>query len=145
MEIMLLAVGKTKTQWVVAGIQEYCKRLVNYIPFQFVELPDIKNSKSLSEQQQKQKEGEVILSRISASDHLILLDERGREYTSIELSGVMQKHMASGKKRLVFVIGGPYGFSPDVYSRADGKISLSKMTFNHEMVRVFFIEQLYRE
>lgn len=144
MEIVLITIGKTKTDYLVAGTGEYLKRLKNYIPYQILELPDIKGAKSLTETAQKQKEGELILSRLTASDFVVLLDEKGREYTSMEFASWMEKQMASGKKRVVFAVGGPYGFSPDVYARGDAKLSLSKMTFNHEMVRLFFTEQVYR-
>jgi 23S rRNA (pseudouridine1915-N3)-methyltransferase len=107
-------------------------------------IPDIKNAKNLSEIQQKQKEGELILSKVNSGDFLILLDENGKSYNSIEFSEALQKHMNSGIKNLVFVIGGPYGFSESVYQNAKGKISLSKMTFSHQMIRLFFTEQLYR-
>jgi ribosomal RNA large subunit methyltransferase H len=107
-------------------------------------LPDIKNSKSLSEEQQKTKEGELILSNIASSHHLILLDERGKEFTSVAFADELQKKMNVGIKQLIFVIGGPYGFSKEVYDRANGKLSLSKLTFSHQMIRLFFVEQLYR-
>ena len=107
-------------------------------------LPDIKNSKSLSEEQQKTKEGELILSNIASSHHLILLDERGKEFTSVAFADELQKKMNAGIKQLTFVIGGPYGFSKEVYDRANGKLSLSKLTFSHQMIRLFFVEQLYR-
>lgn len=112
--------------------------------FSIVELPDAKGGKSMSREQQKELEGKGFLSKIGSGDMLVLLDERGREFTSKEFAGYLEKLMASGRKRVVFLIGGPYGFSPAVYQRADAKISLSKMTFNHEMVRLFFIEQIYR-
>lgn len=143
MDIVLITVGKTGIPYVKAGIEDYAKRLVRYVPFSFVELPDLK-SKVSSETIQKQKEGELFLDKISSSDYVILLDEKGKEYTSMEFAGYLEKLMAMGRKRLVFVVGGPYGFSEDVYSRADAKLSLSRMTFNHEMVRLFFIEQIYR-
>jgi 23S rRNA (pseudouridine1915-N3)-methyltransferase len=107
-------------------------------------IPDIKNTKNLSEEQQKQKEGELILKKVNTSDVLILLDENGKQFSSIEFANYLQKHMNSGIKQLVFVIGGPYGFSTDLYNRAQGKISLGKMTFSHQMVRLFVVEQLYR-
>ena len=107
-------------------------------------LPDIKNSKSLSEEQQKAKEGELILGNVASSHHLILLDERGKEFTSVAFADELQKKMNAGIKQLTFVIGGPYGFSKEVYDRANGKLSLSKLTFSHQMIRLFFVEQLYR-
>ena len=143
MDIALIAVGKTATGYVREGIEEYLKRLKHYIPFTMETVPDVRGGK-LSEEQQKRLEGERILSLIRPADRVVLLDERGSEYTSEKFAERIQKDMASGLKRLVFVIGGPYGFLPEVYGRADGKLSLSKMTLNHEMVRMFFVEQVYR-
>lgn len=143
MDIALIAVGKTATGYVREGIEEYRKRLKHYIPFTMETVPDVRGGK-LSEEQQKRLEGERILSLIRPADRVVLLDESGSEYTSEKFAERLQKDMASGLKRLVFVIGGPYGFSPEVYGRADGKLSLSKMTLNHEMVRMFFVEQVYR-
>lgn len=125
-------------------MDDYQKRLSFYIKFDLEVIPDIKNAKSLSEAQQKQKEGELILARLTPTDQLILLDENGKTFSSVGFSEELQKKMNSGIKTLVFVIGGPYGFSEAVYSKAQGKISLSAMTFSHQMVRLFFIEQLYR-
>lgn len=125
-------------------IDDYMKRLSFYVRFEMMELPDIKNVKSLSESQQKDKEGELILSKLTPTDQLILLDENGKNFSSVGFSQELQKKMNSGVKTLVFVIGGPYGFSDAVYSKAQGKISLSAMTFSHQMVRLFFIEQVYR-
>ena len=144
MEIILLTVGKTNQDYVRVGIQEYAQRLKKYITFKIETLPDIRNTKALTPDIQKTKEGEAILSHLSPSDYCILLDEHGQEYTSVQFSVKLQKIMASGRKRAVFVIGGPYGFSQDVYARADEKISFSKMTFTHEMIRLFFTEQVYR-
>lgn len=144
MKVKLLVIGKTDKDFVKKGIEEYEKRLKHYIPFEFKILPDIKNTKKLSEDQQKQKEGEQILQETQKSDFVILLDENGKEYSSVNFSEFMQNKMLSGTKNLVFIIGGPYGFSQDLYKRADSKISLSKMTFSHQMVRMIFIEQLYR-
>lgn len=144
MNIKLLAIGKTDNKQLDELASIYIKRLSFYIKFNFEIIPDIKNSKNLSEEQQKEKEGNLILDKISSSDTLILLDENGKQYDSVAFSEVLQKHMNSGIKQLVFVIGGPYGFSPSVYNRANGKLSLSKMTFSHQMIRLFFIEQLYR-
>src|SRR5690606_5246920 len=115
-----------------------------YIKFNFEVIPDLKNAKNLSEDQQKQKEGELILAKTQTSDVLILLDENGTQQDSVGFSEYLQKHMNSGIKQLIFVIGGPYGFSQEVYQKASGKISLSKMTFSHQMIRLFMIEQLYR-
>lgn len=144
MEITLITVGKTSTGYIQTGIEEYCKRLKRYIPFSIKCLPDIKNSKNLSENQQKTAEGNMILGELSTSDRVILLDERGNMLTSREFSEFLQKGMLGGGKRMVFVVGGPYGFSREVYARADSKLSFSKMTFSHEMIRLFFTEQVYR-
>ncbi|GGW67101.1 23S rRNA (pseudouridine1915-N3)-methyltransferase [Winogradskyella epiphytica] len=144
MQIKLIAIGKTDDKNLQALIADYTKRLGFYIKFDFEVIPDLKKVKNLSETQQKDKEGELILSKTQASDVLILLDENGKQMDSVAFSGYLQKHMNSGIKTLIFVIGGPYGFSDEVYSRANGKLGLSKMTFSHQMVRLFFIEQLYR-
>lgn len=144
MEIELLTVGKTTIGFVAAGIEEYTRRLKHYISYKITSLPDIKKSASLNAERQKEAEGDIILSRLQSSDFVVLLDERGKEYSSMEFSGFIEKQMIAGRKRLVFIVGGPYGFSRSVYDRADGKVSLSRMTFNHEMVRLFFTEQLYR-
>lgn len=143
MDITLIAVGKTATGYVREGIEEYLKRLKHYITFTMETVPDVRGGK-LSEEQQKRLEGERILSLLRTADRVVLLDERGSEYTSEKFAERLQKDMASGLKRLVFIIGGPYGFSPEIYGRANGKLSLSKMTLNHEMVRMFFVEQVYR-
>jgi 23S rRNA (pseudouridine1915-N3)-methyltransferase len=144
MKIKLIAVGKTDNKNLQLFMDDYIKRLGFYIPFEFKVIPDLKNTKSLSELLQKQKEGELILKQIEQSDELYLLDENGKNYTSLAFSDFLNKKMSSGLKQLVFVIGGPYGFSEEVYQRANGKISLSQMTFSHQMVRLFFLEQLYR-
>lgn len=144
MTIKLFAIGKTDNKELSFLIDSYNKRLAHYIKFQFEIIPDIKNAKNLSEEQQKQKEGELILNKISNSDVLILLDENGKQFDSVNFANYLQKHMNSGIKVLCFVIGGPYGFSEAIYNRANGKVSLSKMTFSHQMVRLFFVEQLYR-
>ncbi|MBQ0787856.1 MAG: 23S rRNA (pseudouridine(1915)-N(3))-methyltransferase RlmH [Oceanihabitans sp.] len=144
MMIKLLAIGKTDNKQLQSLIDDYTKRLGFYIKFELEVIPDLKKVKNLSEEQQKQKEGELILAKLNATDVLILLDENGKQLDSVGFSNYLQKHMNSGIKQLVFVIGGPYGFSPDVYSKAQGKLSLSKMTFSHQMVRLFVIEQLYR-
>lgn len=144
MTIKLLTIGKTDSKALQSLIEDYQKRLNFYIKFNLEIIPDIKNTKNLSEEQQKQKEGELILNSINPTDVLILLDENGKQLDSIGFSKYLQKHMNSGIKQLVFVIGGPYGFSEGVYNKAHGKLSLSKMTFSHQMVRLFVIEQLYR-
>ena len=144
MNIKLLVIGKTDNISLQNLMDEYTKRLSFYIKFELDIIPDIKNVKKFSESQQKEKEGELILSKISPTDQLILLDENGKTFTSIKFSEELQKKMNSGIKTLVFVIGGPYGFSETVYKQCFGKISLSSMTFSHQMVRLFFIEQVYR-
>lgn len=144
MKVTLLAIGKTDDKNLQTLIAAYSKRLKYYVPFSFEIIPDVKNSKNLSETLQKQAEGEAILKRLQLADTLILLDENGKQYSSVSFSQFLQKKMNSGLKNLVFVIGGPYGFSEEMYKRANGKISLSKMTFSHQMVRLFVVEQLYR-
>ena len=144
MTIKLIAIGKTDNKQLIALIDDYKKRLSFYIKFSVEIIPDLKNSKNLSQSLQKQKEGELILKKLNTTDSLILLDEHGKQFDSIHFSSYLQKHMNSGIKQLVFVIGGPYGFSEAIYAKANGKISLSKMTFSHQMIRLFFIEQLYR-
>lgn len=144
MNIKLIAIGKTDDKNLQTLIEDYKKRLGHYIRFEFEIIPDLKKAKHLSEVQQKTQEGELILSKTEKSDVLILLDENGKQMDSVAFSNYLQKHMNSGIKTLIFVIGGPYGFSDEVYNRANGKLGLSKMTFSHQMVRLFFIEQLYR-
>lgn len=144
MNIKLIAIGKTDNSALQQLIADYEKRLLRYVNFQIQIILDIKNSKSLSEEQQKIKEGELILKNIENSHHLILLDERGKEYSSVGFSEFLQQQMNTGIKQLTFVIGGPYGFSDEVYARANGKLSLSKLTFSHQMIRLFFVEQIYR-
>ena len=144
MKITLLTVGKTDRDWVRQGLDIYVSRLKHYIPFSMVEIPEMKNVSALSKDQIKAKEGELILKNIRPTDDLILLDEHGKEYTSVELAKVIQEKISYTGKDMVFVIGGAYGFSPEVYSRANSKISLSRMTFSHQMVRAIFAEQLYR-
>lgn len=144
MNIKLLAIGKTDNKNLQTLIDEYTKRLGFYVKFDLEIIADIKNAKNLSETQQKQKEGELIIAKLSATDHLILLDENGKTFTSVAFADELQKKMNAGIKTLVFVIGGPYGFSEEVYKKANAKISLSAMTFSHQMVRLFVIEQIYR-
>lgn len=144
MNIRVLAIGKTDNRELQKLIDDYSKRLSFYIKFELEVIPDIKNAKNLSESQQKEKEGELMLSRLSASDQLVLLDENGKSFSSVGFSEEIQKKMNSGIKTLVLAIGGPYGFSDAVYQKAAGKISLSAMTFSHQMVRLFLTEQLYR-
>ncbi len=144
MNIRLIAIGKTDNKNLQSLIDEYTKRLSYYVKFDLEIIPDIKNVKNLSEAQQKEKEGELILSKINATDQLILLDENGKTFSSVGFSDYLQKKMNAGIKTLVFAIGGPYGFSENVYQKAQGKVSLSEMTFSHQMVRLFVIEQIYR-
>lgn len=144
MEILLITIGKTSTKYIREGIDIYISRLKHYIPFRTLELPDVKRTSSLTEIRQKEIEGEAFLSHIAPYDYVTLLDERGASPTSRQFADIIEKHQVSGRKRVVFLVGGPYGFSPKVYERADSQISLSKMTFSHEMVRLFFIEQVYR-
>lgn len=144
MKIALVVIGKTDARYFVDAIGEYRNRLVHYIPFEMEVIPDIKNVKNLSESQQKEKEGELILKTLQPGDYLVLLDEKGKEFTSLQFAAYLEKKMHNIPKRIVFVIGGPYGFSESVYKAASEKISLSKMTFSHQMIRLIFIEQLYR-
>ena len=144
MEISLIVIGKTNARYLQEGIDEYIKRLKHYIPYSITVLPDIKNTKKLTEEQQKEAEEKLMLDALKPGDCLVLLDERGKEFTSVAFADYLQRKMNAGLRRLVFVIGGPYGFSQSVYDRADEKISLSKMTFSHEMIRLFFTEQIYR-
>jgi 23S rRNA (pseudouridine1915-N3)-methyltransferase len=144
MKIKLLAIGKTDDKNLLKLIETYQNRLKHYVKFEISIIPDIKNVKNLSEKQQKEKEGELILKQLQPTDELILLDEKGKDFRSLEFAKYLQKKMNSGIKQLVIVIGGPYGFSEEVYKKSNGKISLSKMTFSHQMIRLFLVEQLYR-
>lgn len=144
MNIELVVVGKTDMKEVEALVTMYSKRINHYVKFAITTLADVRNTRKLSEAEQKRLEGEQILKLINDSDHLMLLDEYGAELRSIEFADMLQRRMSAGTKRLVFVIGGPYGFSDAVYQRANSKLSLSKMTFSHQIVRAIFTEQLYR-
>ena len=144
MKIKLLTIGKTDNAALAQLIKTYEARLKHYIQFSIEIIPDVKNTKNFSEEIQKEKEGDLILSKISSTDRMVLLDENGTSFDSMEFSKFLQKQMNSGIKQLVFVIGGPYGFSEKIYKKSQGKISLSKMTFSHQMVRLFAIEQFYR-
>ena len=144
MKIALLTVGKTDRDWVRQGLDIYVSRLKHYIPFSITEIPELKNVSALSREQIKAKEGELILKNVKPADNLVLLDERGKEYSSVEFAKVLQDKINYEGKDIVFVIGGAYGFSEDVYRRANSKMSLSRMTFSHQMVRAIFAEQLYR-
>lgn len=144
MKITLLTVGKTDKDWVKQGLDIYVSRLKHYIPFSIVEIPELKNVSALTKEQIKSKEGEQILKNIRPTDDVILLDERGKEYTSVELARIIQDKISYAGKDIVFIIGGAYGFSDAVYQRSNSKLSLSKMTFSHQMVRAIFAEQIYR-
>ena len=144
MKITLLAIGKTLNEYLKTGEEEYLKRLQFYGNIEYCIIPAIKNTKSLTEEQQKTEESKLLLSKIDASDFCILLDENGKSYTSEAFSNFLNGKMTSGIKNLVFVIGGAYGFSDQIYQRANHKLSLSSMTFSHQMVRLIFLEQLYR-
>ena len=144
MKIVLLVIGKTDASYLQEAVAVYEKRLVHYIPFETEIIADIKNAKNLTEEQQKEQEGEKIKKALQPGDYVVLLDENGKEFTSERFADYIEKKTHAVSKRLVFVIGGPYGFSEAVYSLAAERISLSKMTFSHQMVRLFFVEQLYR-
>ncbi len=143
MKTLLILVGKTVDKHFAAGIDDYAGRISHYMPFEIVAIPELRNTKNLSEEQQKTSEGDLILRQIQPSDTVVLLDEHGKEFRSIEYARWLEQKQQSAR-RLVFVIGGPYGFSDAVYTRADEKLSLSRMTFSHQMVRLIFTEQLYR-
>ena len=143
MKTALILVGKTNDTHLQAIISDYAERITHYMPFEIIVIPELKNTKSLSEEQQKVREGEQIMKQLTAQDTVILLDERGKQYRSLEFAKWIEKQQLTAR-RLVFVIGGPYGFSPAIYDRANGKISLSAMTFSHQLVRTIFTEQLYR-
>ena len=143
MKTILIQVGKTVNKHFIASINDYVERINHYMPFEVVTIPELKNTKSLSEQQQKQAEGELILKQLQPSDSVVLLDEHGRQYRSIEFARWLEQKQVNAR-RLVFIIGGPYGFSPDVYDRANEQLSLSLMTFSHQMIRLTFTEQIYR-
>ena len=144
MKITLLTVGKTDRDWVKQGLDIYVSRLKHYIPFNIIEIPELKNVSALSKDQIKTKEGELILKNVKPTDDVILLDERGKEYSSVEFAKVLQDKITYVGKDIVFIIGGAYGFCEDVYNRANSKMSLSRMTFSHQMVRAIFAEQIYR-
>lgn len=143
MKTALILVGKTNDSHLQAIINDYAERITHYMPFEIIVIPELKNTKSLSEEQQKVREGELIMKQLTAQDTVILLDERGKQYRSLEFAKWIEKQQLTAR-RLVFVIGGPYGFSSTIYDRANGKISLSAMTFSHQLVRTIFTEQLYR-
>ncbi|MBR5384424.1 MAG: 23S rRNA (pseudouridine(1915)-N(3))-methyltransferase RlmH [Bacteroidales bacterium] len=144
MGITLLTVGKTDVRWVMDGLDLYVSRLKHYVQFTLNEIPQLKNVSALTQEQIRQREGELILRGLKPSDEVILLDERGREYRSVEFASMLEDKMSRSGRNIVFVIGGAYGFSDAVYKRSDGMLSLSRMTFSHQMVRTIFVEQLYR-
>ncbi|MDR2273145.1 MAG: 23S rRNA (pseudouridine(1915)-N(3))-methyltransferase RlmH [Sphingobacterium sp.] len=144
MKITLLCIGKTDDKYLIEGIDKYIKRLKFYVNFTILVIPDLKNSKNLSEEQQKEKEAGLILKQVQPQDMVILLDEFGKEFRSLDFSAYLEKMMVNSVSHMVFVIGGPYGFDQMIYDRANAKMSLSKMTFSHQMIRLFFTEQLYR-
>lgn len=143
MKTVLILVGKTTDKHFAAGIDDYASRISHYMPFEIVVIPELRNTKSLGEHQQKAAEGELILRQIQPSDTVVLLDEHGKEYRSIEFARWIEKQQQTARS-LVFIIGGPYGFADSVYERSDAKLSLSKMTFSHQMIRLLFVEQIYR-
>ena len=144
MKGVLIVVGKTTDKRFAAIIQEYAERIRHYIPFDIEVIPELRNTKGISQNEQKQREGELILRTLQAGDYVVLLDEHGSERTSMEFAAWMQKKMAAGPKRLVFIVGGPYGFSPAVHQKGNEEVSLSRMTLSHQMVRMLFVEQIYR-
>lgn len=143
MKTRLIVVGKTTDKNFINSIDDYCSRIGHYMPFEIQVIPELKNTKSLSQQTQKEMEGEQILKRLQQNETVVLLDEHGKEYRSIEFAAWMDKQCHTGRN-LTFIIGGPYGFSQAVYDRCDSKVSLSKMTFSHQMIRMLFVEQIYR-
>lgn len=144
MKVKLVVIGKTDSKYINEGNADYQKRLKHYLPVEFIIIPDIKNTKNLSQDQQKKKEGELILNQIQQGDFIVLLDENGKQFSSVQFSKFIEKQMLAGLKNMIFVVGGPYGFSEEVYNKANAQVSLSKLTFSHQMVRLIFWEQLYR-
>lgn len=144
MKILFLMIGKTVDKRLTTLIDEYAERVKHYMPFDMEVIPELKNTKALSAEQQKEKEGELLQKQLRDGDYIVLLDEGGKELRSIEFAVYLEKKQSQVARRLVFVVGGPYGFSPTLYKLAKEKISLSKMTFSHQMIRLFFVEQLYR-
>lgn len=144
MKICLMVVGKTTTEYIKKGTDEYAGRIGRFMPYEIKVIPDVKTSKKMTPQAQKEAEGECILSQLQPTDHVVLLDERGKEYTSRQFAEFIEQKSITFPKNLVFIVGGPYGFSQKVYDRANSMLSLSKMTFPHELIRLFFTEQIYR-
>lgn len=144
MRIVLIVVGKTVQDWLVKGVNDYVERIGHFAQFQMVTIPDLKNTKNMEPDVQKLREGESILKLLMPGDDLFLLDDKGEQFTSPQMAQWLEKKLNMTSRRLVFIIGGPYGFSKDVYDRVPGRLSLSRMTFSHQMVRLIFVEQLYR-
>ena len=144
MKIRLIQVGKTTDSYLTNGIEKYKQRISRYISFDIITIPELKNTKKLSKEQQKQQEGELIIKKLLPSDNIVLLDENGKMYNSVQFANFIEKHMIQSTKQLVFIIGGPYGFSEEIYKKAIYRISLSAMTFSHQLIRLLFLEQLYR-
>ncbi len=144
MKVLFLVVGKTEDSYLKTGIDKYIKRLKHYLSFELKVIPALKNNKNLSFELQKNKEGQLILQQLQSGDEIILLDEKGKLFDSVQFADFIEKKIINSSKRLVFIVGGPYGFSNDVYNKAMIKLSLSKMTFSHQMIRLFFVEQIYR-
>lgn len=144
MKVSLISIGRTRDEAIASAIERYVKRLRHYIPFDYVTLGDVKTTRAMTEVRQKEAEGRLFLGEIDPRDFVVLLDERGKELTSREFATFIDRKTVTLPRNLVFLIGGPYGFSPEIYERADDKLSLSRMTFPHEMVRLFFVEQIYR-
>lgn len=144
MKVQFIVIGKTIDKHLIALIDEYAKRVTHYMPFTMEVIPELKNTKALTPEQQKEREGELLQKQLREGDYVVLLDEGGKEFRSIEFSAYLEKKQSQVARRLVFIVGGPYGFSPTIYNLAKEKVSLSKMTFSHQMVRLFFVEQLYR-
>lgn len=144
MKILVIVIGKTDLDWLRTGIELYTERISRFVQFEIQVIPDLRNTRSMEPAVQKAREGESIIKLLQPSDDIFLLDDKGREMSSPEMAQWLEKRMAQSSKRLVFIIGGPYGFSPEVYKRIPGRLSLSRMTFSHQMVRLIFVEQLYR-
>ena len=144
MKITLLTVGKTEDAYIKDGIDKFVKRLKHYIKLEIIDLPELKNTKALTQELQKTKEAELILKKLSVTDHVVLLDEKGLEFSSVQFADYLDKKAIGSVQSMVFIIGGPYGFDATVYQRANAQLALSRMTFSHQMVRLFFVEQLYR-
>lgn len=144
MKVTFLVVGRTIDKHLTTLINDYAERVRHYVPFEMVVVPELKNTKALSAEQQKERESELLQKQLRPGDHIVLLDEGGREFRSMEFAAYLEKKQAQAARRLVFIVGGPYGFAPAIYALANEKVSLSKMTFSHQMVRLFFVEQLYR-